>query len=75
VKSGLDQKGEKEGRGFHRVGRTSGAFRRMMTLPFEIDPVAVKADVKDGVLMVAIPKPVEMVEKRKRLRLSNLGKG
>jgi len=47
----------------------------MMTLPFEIDPVAVKADVKDGVLMVAIPKPVEMVEKRKRLRLSNLGKG
>ena len=69
--SELDEKGEEEGREFHRVERTSGAFRRMMTLPFEIDPDAVNADVKDGVLTVTIPKPVEMVEKTKKIKVTH----
>ena len=70
-KSEVDEKGEDEGREFHRVERTSGAFRRMMTLPFEIDPDKVEADVKDGVLTVTIPKPPEMVEKTKKIKVTH----
>jgi len=70
-KSELDEKGEEEGREFHRIERTSGAFQRMMQLPFEIDPDAVKADVKDGVLTVTIPKPAEIVEKTKKIKVTH----
>lgn len=70
-KSEVDEKGGDEGREFHRVERISGAFHRMMTLPFEIDPDEVKADVKDGVLTVAIPKPPEMVEKTKKIKVTH----
>lgn len=70
-KSELDEKGEEEGRQFHRIERTSGAFQRMMQLPFEIDSDAVKADVKDGVLTVTIPKPPEMVEKVKKVKVTH----
>ena len=70
-KSEVDEKGEEDGREFHRIERTSGAFRRMMTLPFEIDPDAVTADVKDGVLTVTIPKPPEVVEQTKKIKVTH----
>jgi HSP20 family protein len=61
-KSEKDEKVEEEGRTFHRVERTSGAFERMMRLPFEIDPKTVVADVKNGVLTVLVPKPAKEVK-------------
>jgi HSP20 family protein len=42
-----------------------------MTLPFKIDPDAVEAVVKDGVLTVTIPKPPESVENTKRIEVKN----
>ncbi len=49
-----------EGREFHRLERRTGRFQRMSRLPFEIDPDTVKAEMKNGVLTVTIPKPAEM---------------
>ena len=49
-----------EGREYHRLERRTGTFRRTTRLPFEIDPDNVKADMKDGVLTVTIPKPAGM---------------
>ncbi|MBR9653265.1 Hsp20/alpha crystallin family protein [Thalassovita aquimarina] len=56
-----EEKGEEENRTFRRIERYSGSFERMMTLPFDIDPDTVAAEVKDGVLTVTIPKPPEEV--------------
>ena len=70
-KSEVDEKKEKEGRQFHRIERSSGAFHRTMTLPFEIDPDMVKADVKNGVLTVTVPKPPELVEKTKKIKVTH----
>ncbi|WP_212525639.1 Hsp20/alpha crystallin family protein [Actibacterium sp. MT2.3-13A] len=69
-KSEEEEKGEKDGRKFHRVERYSGAFRRMMTLPFEIDPDTVEAKVKDGVLTVTLPKPPEAVEATRKVKVT-----
>jgi HSP20 family protein len=45
--------------GFYRLGRTSGAFSRALTLPEGIDPATVTATFANGVLEVRFPKPVQ----------------
>lgn len=45
-----------EGATYHRRERTAGTFARTMTLPVEIDTAKVTATLKDGVLMITLPK-------------------
>ena len=49
----------------------SGAFQRMMTLPFVIDADTVEAMVKDGVLTVTIPKPPETLAGSKKIKVAH----
>lgn len=46
----------KDGGGWHRVERAYGTFERVFALPETVDPEAVKADYKNGVLTVVLPK-------------------
>jgi HSP20 family protein len=41
---------------FHRVERRSGSFTRVMRLPVEIDAANVDAQLRDGVLLVKLPR-------------------
>lgn len=58
----LTLKGERKfekpetGKGYHRLERGYGAFARVFTLPDSLDDARVKADYKQGVLSVTIPK-------------------
>jgi HSP20 family protein len=47
---------EEKGKRFHKVERECGKFIRRFTMPTDIDPANVRADFKDGVLKVALPK-------------------
>jgi len=47
---------EKNGRGFHRIERSYGSFVRAFSLPETVDGEKVKADYKNGVLTVTLPK-------------------
>ena len=42
--------------GYHRMERAYGSFERSFTLPETVDPEHVKADYKNGVLTVTLPK-------------------
>jgi len=42
--------------GWHRVERSYGTFERAFTLPDSVNPEGVKADYKNGVLTVTLPK-------------------
>jgi HSP20 family protein len=42
---------------FYRREMTYGRFERSFALPGEVEPEKIKADFKDGVLKVEIPKP------------------
>ena len=46
----------KNNRGFHRIERSYGTFTRVFSLPDTVDGEKVKADYKQGVLTVTLPK-------------------
>jgi HSP20 family protein len=49
---------------YHRKERAYGKFKRVFTLPAEVDPDKIKADYKDGVLKIDIPKPEKQKPKQ-----------
>jgi HSP20 family protein len=50
------QEKEEKGKRFHRVERSYGSFVRSFTLPESVDESGVKAEYKDGVLNLHLPK-------------------
>ena len=55
---------EEKGRSYHRIERTAGSFTRSVTLPCDVVEKDAKAEYKDGVLSLTIPKtePVKAVK-------------
>jgi HSP20 family protein len=51
--------GEVKREDYHRVERTYGAFSRSFTLPTVVDTDKIKAEVKDGLLRLTLPKKEE----------------
>ena len=57
----LTVKGERkfeqpQGKGYHRIERSYGTFARSFTLPNTVDIEKVRADYKNGVLTITLPK-------------------
>ncbi len=55
---------EHSGDRFYRYERRFGTFSRTVTLPQGVNEDAIKADYRDGVLEVRVPKPEEQKPKR-----------
>ena len=49
---------------YYRKERAFGKFHRSFNVPADIDPDKIKAEFKDGVLNVEIPKPEEKKPKK-----------
>jgi len=49
---------------YHRVERSYGSFSRSFTLPTVVDQEKIKADYRDGVLRVTLPKREEAKPKQ-----------
>ena len=60
--------GETKREDYHRVERAYGGFTRSFTLPSTVDTTNVKADYKDGVLRITLPKREEA--KPKQIQIS-----
>ena len=67
VSAKREQSREHSGDGFSRVERRFGTFSRTLGVPQGISPDAVKAELKDGVLEVRVPKPE--TKKPRRIRV------
>jgi HSP20 family protein len=58
-------------KGFHRIERSYGTFVRAFSLPETVDPEKVKADYKNGVLTVTLPKKEVAKPKTINVEVSN----
>lgn len=56
IKGEKRQEEETEDKNYRRVERTYGSFQRAFTLPPTVKTDAIKAEFKDGVLNLSIPK-------------------
>jgi HSP20 family protein len=54
---------EEKNKKFHRVERFTGTFVRRFTIPDNVDPEAIKAVFKDGMLNLHLPKTEEVERK------------
>ena len=49
---------------FYRRERSYGKFQRVFTLPADVDSDKIKAELKDGLLRVEVPKPEQQKPKQ-----------
>jgi HSP20 family protein len=49
---------------YYRRERSYGKFQRAFTLPAEVDSDKIKAEFKDGLLRIEVPKPEEQKPKQ-----------
>lgn len=62
---------EEKKKDFHLVERSYGSFARSLSLPFEVDTDAVKANFSKGVLKVTLPKPPAAKAKTQRIQVKS----
>jgi HSP20 family protein len=63
-----DTRVENEDNGLRRVERVSGRFYRRFTLPDTADAEGIRADCRDGVLEISIPKQVKSQPRRIQIK-------
>lgn len=68
-----DRKFQKDenGKGYHRVERSYGAFARYFSLPETVDSEKVRADYANGVLTVTLPKKEIAKPRSIKVQVSN----
>jgi HSP20 family protein len=67
-----ERKLEKEDKreNYHRVERSYGTFTRSFTLPGTLDPERIKAEAKNGVLQITLPKKAEAKPRAIQVKVS-----
>jgi HSP20 family protein len=55
---------------YHRVERSYGAFSRSFTLPTVVDQASIKAEFKDGLLRLVLPKREEAKPKQIQINVA-----
>lgn len=63
------QEKEEKGEKYHRIESLHGSFSRSFSLPDAIDPAAIRADSKDGVITVHVPKSKTEAKKPKEIKI------
>jgi len=67
-----ERKQEKEDKGekYHRIERSYGSFVRSFRLPEDADETGIKAEFKDGLISVTLPKTEKAKSKPKEIEVT-----
>jgi HSP20 family protein len=55
-----ESESKEKGEAFYLYERSYGAFTRSLTLPADVDPSKIHAELRDGVLTIELPKTIAM---------------
>ena len=61
---------EEKRENYHRIERSYGTFTRSFTLPGTVDAEKIRAESKDGVLTIALPKKAEAKPRSIQVKVS-----
>ena len=64
------QEKEEQNKKWHRVERNYGSFTRTFTLPENVDEAKIRADFKDGMLTMHLPKSAAAKPKAVEIKLA-----
>jgi HSP20 family protein len=64
------QEKEEKGKRFHRIERSYGSFLRSFEVPANVDADKIKADFKEGMLTLTLPKSEKAKPKALEVRIS-----
>ena len=70
IKGEKKKEEEKKGENYHRVERSYGTFQRSFTLPTKVENNKIKANYKDGILVITLPKKDEVKSKEISISVS-----
>ena len=65
------QESRDESDSYHRVERSYGAFRRVLTLPGDTDRTKIDANFKDGVLKVSVAKHQDAKSEARKIEIKS----
>lgn len=68
IKTEIREKFEEKGENLYRSEFRYGKFSRHLPLPSEVDNTQAKAEYKDGILTITVPKSMEKQKKLKKLK-------
>jgi len=63
------QENEEKNQKFHRIERSYGSFMRSFRIPDDADESSVKAEFKDGMISVTLPKSEKAKSKTKEIEI------
>lgn len=63
------ERDEKSKEGYHLVERSYGSFLRTVPLGFDVEPTAIEAVYKKGVLKITVPKPEGLNLKARKIEI------
>jgi len=63
------QEKEEKGKRFHRVERSYGSFLRTFALPENVDGSKIRAEFKDGILNIRLPKTPTTTTKAQQIKI------
>lgn len=64
------QEKEEKDKKWHRVERSYGSFMRSFTLPTNVDDAKIRAELKDGILTLRLPKSASAKPKTVEVKLT-----
>lgn len=62
---------EEEKKDYRIMERSYGSFQRRIPLPYDIAADNIKAEFSKGVLTITLPKPPEVAEKNKKIKIES----
>ncbi|MGB3974858.1 MAG: Hsp20/alpha crystallin family protein [bacterium] len=65
------QETEKKDKNYHCVERSYGSFQRSLTLPEDADQEAIRAEYKNGIMTISIPRKPELKPESKKIEIKS----